>query len=308
VSRDALHDFFARFDELRGAVTELTAVRQALAAASTAAAAEPFADSAVHGHLRTPEVAVLGGSGADPFRERRVASRHVPGYADPGTLAQELRHGAAVLVERPELRSDALRQGLAGLDAALDAGRLACYQLYLEPRSQTLRFDCDRLSLLVTQLVGETVWDEGAGSDGGAAAETDGLLLAGRSRHLPAGTARGTTSCRPLSPTVLLVLAHREPGRRHLHEVLAECFLARLRESGAAERHHLVAAEEKADWLRDQLVAELTGPDPGAWCEGIDLLPEARPPAPAVAHSAAAVQAPAVVQKAAPGRKARTTA
>jgi hypothetical protein len=288
VSRGALHDFFARFDELRGAVTELSTVRQALAVASRAAAAEPFADSAVHGNLRTPEVAVLGGSGAEPFRERRVASRRLVGYADPDALAQELRHGAAVKVERPELRSDALREGLAGLDAALDAGRLACYQLYLEPRSQTLRFDCGQLSLLVTQLVGETVWGGGTGSDGEAVADADGLLIAGRSRHLPAGTAGGVVWCRPLSPTVLLVLAHREPDRRHLHEVLAERFLVRLRESGAAERHHLVAAEEKADWLRDQLVAELTGPDPRTGCEGIDLLPEARPPAPAVVHVAAA--------------------
>jgi hypothetical protein len=290
VSDTALRDFFACFDELSAAATDLAALPEVLAAAGAAAAGEPFADSAVHGNLRAPQISVLGGSGAEPLRERTVAGRRLSGYADPRALTEELRHGAAVLVDRADLWSPALGRGLASVGSALDSGRLACYQLYLQPRAQTLRFDCAQVSHLVTQLAGETAWDDEEAED---AAEDPVVLTAGGTRHLPPRGAGGTVSCRPISPTVLLVLAHRRPDRRHLHGVLAEWLLARFQETGAAERHHLVAASKKADWLRDQLVAELTGPDSRTWFADLDLVPEAR-------------LSPPTVLRAAPGRGAAT--
>jgi hypothetical protein len=280
-STDPLHDFFTAFDDFRATATDPAPISAALTAASAAAcAAEPFDEALRYGNLRAPQFSVIGSSTPPRTRERLVASRPLPGYADTRWLAEALDAGAAVRVERPDLRFPQLLSGFSGLRDDLAAGRLAGYQLYLRPAAgpqpRSLRFDCGSTHYLVVQLSGATAW----GGDGER-------LDPGRARHLHPGTPGDAGQCRALGPSSLLVLVFARPDDRSLRRALAEGFRAHLRDTGEAERHHLVPADAKADWLHRRLGEFLADPGLHGSRDRLDLLrPAAEAAAPTLVPSA----------------------
>ncbi|MDQ2873314.1 MAG: hypothetical protein M3Y33_00170 [Actinomycetota bacterium] len=278
---DALREFFADFDKYRSGSTEVEPVSDALAEASmTASRRDPFDEVLKYGNLRVPQFSIIGMSSRLLARERLVANHPQAGYADARLLAEALGDGAVVRVERPDQRSPQLRAGLSSIQDDLAAGRLGCYQLYLQPtvshgsQPRSLHFDCGSARYLVTQLAGTTAWGS-----------ADTRLGPGHARYLHAG---GDGACRPLSPSILFVMAFVLPDTRSLRYTLAQGFLAHLQESGEAERHHLVAADAKADWLRGLLSDFLADPSLSGRHDRLNLLRPAAEEAPlTVGHCAA---------------------
>lgn len=244
---DPIGAFFEGFDGFRGARTDIGPARAALEDVECADGARgmlPYAN------LRLPQFSLLGADASSaPTHDRVVANRTQRGYAAARAISDALGRGAVLRVERPDLRSPRLRTGLAGLREAVDDASLAIFELRLEPSRRILRFACDRSRYLVTQRAGVTEWlrdDRTPGS------EPD-RLGPGASRYVGQAGTGGGEVCAAVEPSTLLVMAYALPGPEQARRALASDFLSHLDDIGDGERHHLVGASDKVQWLLARL-------------------------------------------------------